>query len=83
MTSLTLLLRGRVSRCISVGASGGCAGLFRCQSFGRAAGGGTGGDRRPVGFDGADTGEPFRSAAGLEPPVRDTLLSADGGLCDL
>ena len=24
-----------------------------------------------------------RSAAGLEPPVRDTLLSADSGLCDL
>ena len=31
----------------------------------------------------ADTGEPVRSAAGLEPPVRDTLLSADSGLCDL
>ena len=51
--------------------------------LGGTAGGGTGGDRRPVGFGGADTGEPVRSAAGLEPPVWDTLLSADGGLCDL
>ena len=74
---------GRVSRCISAGTAGRCAALLGDKSAGGTAGGGTGGDRRPVGFGGADTGKSVRSAAGLESPVRDTLLSPDGGLCDL
>lgn len=83
MVSLIKGNGGRVSRCISAGTAGRCAALLGGKSAGGTAGGGTGGDRRPVGFGGADTGKSVRSAAGLEPPVWDTLLSADSGLCDL